>query len=112
MKVTAEKNEQVADMIFASIYPLYLNRLEKNGRTKEELNQVIKWFTGFDQDALQVFIDDKATFRDFFQKAKIHPNSHLIKGAVCGYRIEEIEDEFELYKQYQQKKKLINKLTK
>ena len=63
MKVTAEKNEKVANMIFASIYPLYLNRLEKNGRTKEELNQVIKWFTGFDQDALQALIDEKATFR-------------------------------------------------
>ncbi|MFT4534668.1 MAG: hypothetical protein ACI9P5_002030, partial [Saprospiraceae bacterium] len=70
MKVTAEKNEKVANMIFASIYPLYLNRLEKNGRTQEELNQVIKWFTGFDQDALQTLIDEKATFRTFFQKAK------------------------------------------
>ena len=91
MKVTAEKNEKLANMIFAAIYPLYLNRLEKNGRTKEELNQVIKWFTGFDQDALQALIDEKATFRTFFQKAKINPNAHLIKGVVCGYRIEEIE---------------------
>lgn len=82
MKVTAEKNEKVANMIFASIYPLYLNRLEKNGRTKEELNQVIKWFTGFDQDTLQTLIDDKSTFRTFFQKAKINPNGHLIKGVV------------------------------
>ena len=70
MKVTAEKNEKVAKMIFASIYPLYLNRLEKNGRTKEELNQVIEWFTGFDQAALQALIDEKVTFRTFFQKAK------------------------------------------
>ena len=61
MEVTTEKNEQVANMIFASIYPLYLNRLEKNGRTKEELDQVIKWFTGLDQDALQSLIDEKAT---------------------------------------------------
>ena len=71
MKVTVEKNEKVANMIFASIYPLYLNRLEKNGRTKEELDQVIKWFTGFDQDTLQALIDEKVTFRVFFQKAKI-----------------------------------------
>ena len=102
MKVTTEKNENVAKMIFASIYPLYLNRLEKNGRTKEELDQVIEWFTGFDQDALQALIDEKATFRTFFQKAKINPNAHLIKGVVCGYRIEEIEAKFELYKQCRQ----------
>ena len=90
MKVTAEKNEQVAKFIFASIYPLYLDRLIKNGRTKEELDQVIKWFTGFDQDTLQTLIDEKVSFRTFFQKATIHPNAHLIKGVVCGYRIEEM----------------------
>lgn len=112
MIVTAEKNEKVANMIFASIYPLYLNRLEKNGRTKEELNQVIKWFTGFDQDALQALIDEKVTFRTFFRKAKIHPNEHLIKGVVCGYRIEEIEDEFALYKECRQMEKLIDELAK
>ena len=112
MKVTAEKNEKVANMIFASIYPLYLNRLEKNGRTKEELNQVIEWFTGFDQDALQALIDEKVTFRTFFQKAKIHPNAHLIKGVVCGYRIEEIADEFELYRQCRRMEKLIDELAR
>ncbi len=112
MKVTAEKNEKVANMIFASIYPLYLNRLEKNERTKEELDQVIKWFTGFDQDALQALIDEKATFRTFFQKAKINPNAHLIKGVVCGYRIEEIADEFELYKQCRRMEKLIDELAR
>lgn len=99
-------------MIFASIYPLYLNRLEKNGRTKEELNQVIKWFTGFDQDALQTLIDEKATFRIFFQNAKINPNAHLIKGVVCGYRIEAIADEFELYKQCRRMAKLVDELAK
>ena len=112
MKVTAEKNEKVANMIFGTIYPLYLNRLEKNGRTKEELDQVLEWFTGFNQDTLQAFIDNKATYRTFFQKAKIHPNAHLIKGVVCGYRIEEIEDEFELYKQCRQMEKLIDELAK
>ena len=75
MKVTAEKNEQVANMVFASIYPLYLNRLEKNGRTKEELDQVIKWLTGFDQYTLQALIDEKVTYRTFFQKAKILASS-------------------------------------
>ena len=112
MKVTAEKNEKVANMIFASIYPLYLNRLEKNGRTKEELDEVIKWFTGFDHEALQTLIDEKATFRAFFEKAEITPNAHLIKGVVCGYRIEEIEDEFELYKQCRQMEKLIDELAR
>lgn len=112
MKVTKEKNEKVADMVFASIYPLYLNRLEKNGRTKEELNQAIEWFTGFDENALQELIDKKVTFRVFFQKAKIHPNAHLIKGVVCGYRIEEISEEFETYKQCRRMEKLIDELAK
>ena len=112
MKVTAEKNEKVANMIFASIYPLYLNRLEKNGRTKEELNQVIEWLTGFDQEALQALINEKATFGTFFQKATINPNADLIKGVVCGYRIEEIEDEFETYKQCRRMEKLIDELAK
>ena len=112
MKVTAEKNEQVANMIFGTIYPLYLNRLEKNGRTKEELDQVIKWFTGIDQDTLQTLIDDKVTYRTFFQNAKIHPNADMIKGVVCGYRIEEIEGEFELYKQCRRMEKLIDELAR
>lgn len=112
MKVTAKKNEQVAKMIFASIYPLYLDRLVKNGRTKEELNQVIEWFTGFDEKKLQELIDEKVTFESFFQRAKIHPNAHLIKGVVCGYRIEEIEDEFEVYRQCRRLEKLIDELAK
>jgi len=112
MQVTTEKNEKVANMIFASIYPLYLNRLEKNGRTKEELDQVITWFTGFDEDTLQALINEKVTFRTFYQKATIHSNAHLIKGVVCGYRIEEIEDEFEVYKQCRQMEKLIDELAK
>ncbi|SEB99160.1 hypothetical protein SAMN05192540_2073 [Maribacter dokdonensis] len=112
MKVTAAKNEKVANMIFASIYPLYLARLEKNGRTKEELDQVIGWLTGFDNKMVQKLIDEKVTFEVFFQKAKIHPNAHLVKGVVCGYRIEEIEDEFEVYKRCRQMEKLIDELAK
>ena len=112
MKVTAEKEEKVANMIFASIYPLYWNRLEKNGRTKEEFHQVLEWFTGFDEEKLQSLIDEKVTFRTFFQRAKINSNAHLIKGVVCGYRIEEIEDEFELYKQCRQMEKLIDELAR
>ena len=112
MKVTAEKNEKIGKMIFGSIYPLYLNRLVKNGRTEEELKQVIEWFTGYNEKKLQKLIDDKVTFKTFFQKAKIHPNEHMIKGVVCGYRIEEIEDEFELYRQCRQLEKLIDELAK
>lgn len=112
MKVTAEKNEKVGEMIFASIYPLYWDRLEKNGRTKEEFHQVIEWLTGFDEDQLQTLIADKVTFKTFFEKAKMHPNAHMIKGVVCGYRIEEIEDEFTVYKQCRQMEKLIDELAK
>ena len=112
MKVTVEKNEKVANMVFASIYPLYWNRLEKHGRTREEFHQVIEWFTGFDENKLQSLIEEKVTFRTFFDKAKIHPNAYMIKGVVCGYRIEEIEDEFELYKQCRRMEKLIDELAR
>jgi len=112
MKVTPEKDEKVANMIFASIYPLYWNRLEKHGRTRAEFHQVIAWFTGFDEDKLQALIAEKVTFRRFFQEAKIHPNAHMIKGVVCGYRIEEIEDQFEVYKQCRRLEKLIDELAK
>ena len=112
MKVTAEKNKKVGNMIFASIYPHYWNRLKKHGRTKEEFHQVLEWLTGFDEDMLQTLIADKVTFKTFFEKAKINPNAHLIKGVVCGYRIEEIEDKFEVYKQCRCMEKLIDELAK
>jgi len=112
MKVTPEKNEKVANMIFADIYPLYWDRLKKNGRTKEEFHQVIEWFTGFNEEKLQKLITEKITFRTFFEKAKIHPNANMIKGVVCWYRIEEIEDEFEVYKQCRRMEKLIDELAK
>jgi len=112
MKVTTEKNEQVANMIFANIYPLYLQRIEKNGRTKEELNKVIEWFTSYNKKDLQTLINEKVTFRTFFEKATIQPNAYLIKGVVCGYRIEEIENEFEVYKQCRRLEKLIDELAK
>lgn len=112
MKVTTEKNEKVANMIFGDIYPLYLNRLIKNGRTKEEFHQVLEWLTGINEEKLLKLIKDKATYKEFFKEAKMHPNTHLIKGVVCGYRIEEIEDEFKVYKQSRQMEKLIDELAK
>ena len=89
-----------------------MNRLDKNGRTKEELDQVIRWFTGYDQARLQAHLDENATYKTFFEQAKIHPNAHLIKGVVCGYRIEEIAEEFKLYKQCRQMEKLIDELAR
>lgn len=112
MKVTAEKNEKVANMKFATIYPLYVNKLEKNGKTKEELNQIIEWFTGYDSVKLKELIDADVTFETFFKQAKIHSNAHMIKGVVCGYRIEEIEDKFWVYKQCRRFEKLIDELAR
>lgn len=112
MQVTTAKNEKIGQMIFASIYPLYLNRLIKNGRTEEELRIVIQWLTGFDNATLQNLIDDKVSFKTFFGKATMHPNAHLVKGVVCGYRIEEIPDEFTLYRQCRTMEKLIDELAK
>ncbi|RCS26551.1 DUF2200 domain-containing protein [Polaribacter sp. WD7] len=112
MKVTAKKNEQVANMVFASIYPHYWKRLEKNGRSKKEFHQVLEWFTGYNEKEIQQLIDDKITFKTFFENAKINPNEHLIKGVVCGYRIEKIDIEFEIYKRCRQMEKLIDELAK
>ena len=112
MKVTAEKNEKIGKMIFGDIYPLYLNKLEKKGRSKAELDEVIKWLTNYDEKELQDMIENKATFRTFFEKAQINPNAHLIKGVVCGYRIEDINDEFKLYRQCRYLDKLVDELAK
>ena len=92
MNVTAEHNERMAKMTFSSVYPLYLLKVEKKGRTKEELNQVIEWLTGFDEKKLNELIEEKATFEKFFQSATLNPNANLITGVICGYRVEEIEN--------------------
>ena len=112
MKVTAEKNEKIGKMTFASVYPHYVTKVEKKGRTKAELHEVIEWLTGFKEDNLQKLIEEKATFDTFFQKAEIHPNAHLVKGVICGYRIEDIEQEFELYRQVRYLDKLVDELAK
>ncbi len=85
-------DERIAKMTFSSVYPHYVTKVEKKGRTKEELHQVIEWLTGFDNNKLQELIDQKATFETFFQSADLNPNAHLITGVICGYRIEEIEN--------------------
>jgi hypothetical protein len=92
MKVTAEHNKRIASMTFTSVYPHYVTKVEKKGRTKEELHEVILWLTGFSETELQKHINEKITFEDFFEQAELNPNAHLIKGVICGYRIEEIDN--------------------
>lgn len=110
MVVTAEKNEKIGKMTFSSVYPHYVNKIEKKGRTKEELHTVIQWLTGFSEESLQELIRKKTSFAEFFKKASIHPNAHLITGVICGYRVEEIE--FEPYRQVRYLDKLVDELAK
>ena len=91
MKTTPEHDKRIAKMTFASVYPHYITKVEKKGRTKEELHEVIEWLTGFDDKNLQELIEERVTFETFFKNAKLNPNAHLITGVICGYRIEEIE---------------------
>jgi hypothetical protein len=89
---SANHDERIASMSFASVYPHYVAKAEKKGRTKAELHQVITWLTGYDDKKLQELIDKKVNFETFFAKAKLNPNAHLITGLICGYRVEEIEN--------------------
>jgi hypothetical protein len=93
MKTTPKHNERVANMKFFSVFPHYVNKVEKKGRTIEELYQVIEWLTGYDKDKIQELIDTQVTFKTFFEEATLHPNAHMIKGVICGYRIEEIDNQ-------------------
>jgi hypothetical protein len=110
MNTTDTHNERFAKMTFASVYPLYVAKVEKKGRTKEELNEVIEWLTDFDNKKLQELIKEKATFEIFFEKAKLNPNAHLIRGLICGYRVEEIENP--LTKKVRYLDKLVDELAK
>jgi hypothetical protein len=110
MKTTPKHDERIAKMIFGSVYPHYVNKVESKGRTKKELHQVIEWLTGFDDKKLQQLIDEKATFETFFKRAKLNPNAQLITGVICGYRIEEIENP--ITKQTRYLDKLVDELAK
>ena len=110
MKTTPEHDARIANMKFSSVYPHYVTKVEKKGRTLEELHQVIEWLTGFDSKKLQELIDEKVTFETFFTEAKLNPNAHLIKGVICGYRIEEIETP--LTKQTRYLDKLVDELAR
>ena len=110
MTTTPEHDERIAKMTFSSVYPLYVSKVESKGRTKEELHQVIKWLTGFDDKKLQELIDEKANFETFFKRARLNPKAHRITGVICGYRIEEIETP--LTKQARYLDKLVDELAK
>jgi len=103
-------NQRIAKMTFASVYPMYLEKVEKKGRTKAELHQVIEWLTALDKKKLQALIMEEATFETFFQKASLNPNAHLITGVICGYRVEEIGNP--LTQQVRYLDKLVDELAK
>lgn len=88
----SQHNERIAKITFASVYPHYVNKVERKNRTKEELNKVIEWLTGFDENKINELINENVSFEAFFNSAKLNPKANQIKGVICGYRIEEIEN--------------------
>ncbi len=102
--------ERIANMTFASVYPHYVAKVEKKGRTKKELHEVIKCLTGFDEKELKALIDDDVNFEAFFQKCTLNPNAHLIKGVICGYRVEDLENP--LIQKVRYLDKLVDELAK
>src|SRR3954470_332185 len=110
MNTSDTHNQRMANMTFASVYPMYIAKVEKKGRTIEELHQVIEWLTGFDEKKQQELINAKVTFETFFEQASLNPNAHLITGVICGYRIEEIENP--LTQQVRYLDKLVDELAK
>ncbi len=110
MNTSSTHDQRIARMIFASVYPMYVEKVEKKGRTKEELHQVIEWLTGFNNKKLQELIKERVTFETFFQRASLNPNVHLITGVICGYRVEEIKNP--LTQQARYLDKLVDELAK
>ena len=104
-------NQRVYKMSFAGVYPHYIKKAEKKGRTKEEVDTIIYWLTGYNQKALQQQIDKKSDFETFFAQApQINPNVSKITGVICGYRVEEIEDK--LMQKVRYLDKLVDELAK
>lgn len=103
-------DERIAKMTFATVYPLYLTKVEKKNRTKEELHQVIEWLTGYDKIKLKEMIEEKVPFEKFFRNATLNPHAHLITGVICGYRVEEIKNP--LTQQVRYLDKLVDELAK
>jgi len=110
MSITIIHHERMANMTFASVYPMYTAKVEKKGRTLSELHEVIEWLTGYNEHQLNQLIEGKVTFNDFFKRASLKPQAHLITGTICGYRIEEIDNP--LTKQVRCLDKLVDELAK
>ena len=110
MKNTQEHHERIANMTFASVYPHYVAKIEKKGRTVEELHQVITWLTGVTESKLRDLIQDDVTFEQFFAASTVNPNAHLITGVICGHRVEEIKNP--LTQQVRYLDKLVDELAK
>jgi hypothetical protein len=110
MNASPEHNERMAKLTFASVYPHYVTKVKRKGRTKEELHQVIEWLTGFDTENVLELIAANATFETFFKQATLNPNANLITGVICGYRIEEIENPLTKHVRYLDK--LVDELAK
>lgn len=110
MKASKDHDQRIADMSFASVYPHYVTKVEKKGRTVDELHQVICWLTGYSESQLQECLKSKQTFKTFFEHAKLNPNASLIKGSICGYRVEEIQNP--LTQQVRYLDKLVDELAK
>jgi hypothetical protein len=110
MKETEKHNDRIANMTFASVFPFYIKKVESKGRKKDDLYRVIEWLTGFDKNKLQELIDEKVNFEIFFERATLNPNAEKITGLICGYRIEEIQNQ--LTKKARYLDKIIDELAK
>lgn len=110
MKVTAEQDRKIRNMTFASVYPHYVTKVEKKGRTKAELHEVIRWLTGYTEDDLERLIAEKVTFEAFFEGATLNQHADLITGVICGYRVEDIT--YPITQQARYMDKLVDELAK
>ena len=110
MNISESTIQRVGQMSFASVYPLYLSKVEKKGRTRDELNQVIKWLTGYDAGKIEDIVQKRINFEEFFNRAHLNPNAAMITGMICGYRVEEIEND--LMRKVRYLDKLVDELAK
>lgn len=110
MQSNDKQRQRIAQMSFASVYPHYVAKIEKKGRSREELHRVIHWLTGYDDTALQTLMAEQVNFETFFDKAVLNPNAGLITGLICGYRVEDIQDP--LIQRVRYLDKLVDELAK
>lgn len=110
MSHSTDRDARCAALTLAAVYPLYLAKIERKGRTQAELQQVIQWLTGFDEQSVQQLIQEQVTFAEFFARATLNSNAHLITGVICGYRVEGIKDP--VTRQVRYLDKLVDELAK